>query len=473
MYFSVLVAGLLSAVTSAFFIGIPLALGLLLLWRWMAALERRLHATLLDAPIEPPYRPLTEPKRLGRMRERAADPATWKDLAYLLLAFPMGILSFTAVTVLAGLVLAFATMPAWWKAVPGGVELGAFLIDGWAEAIAAMPLAVPAFLLLALAVRWLAAMHVAAGRALLARGHDVELKAAVTELQDSRARIIAAADAERRRLERDLHDGAQQRLVAVSMTLGMAKRRLAKGEDVGSLVAGADAELHAAISELRDLARGIHPAVLTDRGLAAALQALATRAAVPVELAEVPDERLPEPVEAAAYFTVSEALTNVAKYARAGQARVEVARRNGHLAIAVADDGVGGASPEGGSGLRGLADRLGALGGTLVVESPLGSGTTLRASIPVREATAQADPSAATADAHARRRWRRRRTLASHAVVYGIVMLLLTFIWLTTGAGYFWPQWAIVGWGSLLAIHAWFAEGRHAGMLAPETQPDR
>ena len=473
LYFSVLLGGFIAAVTSAFFIGIPLAMGLLLLWRWMASLERGLHARLLDAPVEPPYRPLTEPKRLGRMRERASDPATWRDLAYLLLAFPLGIVSFTVVTVLAALVVAFATMPAWWYAVPDGVELGAFLIDSWPEAIAAVPLAVPAFFLFALAVRWLAALHVVAARALLARRHDVELREAVTELQDSRARIIAAADAERRRLERDLHDGAQQRLVAVSMKLGMAKRRLAKGEDVGELVAGADTELHAAIAELRDLARGIHPAVLTDRGLAAALRDLATRASVPVEVAALPDERLPEPVEAAAYFTVSEALTNVAKYARASQARVEVARSNGHLAIAVADDGVGGASPEAGSGLRGLADRLGALGGTLDVESPPGAGTTLRASIPVREAPAEADPSATAAVASARRRRWRRRTLVSHAVVYGIVMLLLTFIWLTTGAGYFWPQWAIVGWGSVLAIHAWFAEGRHAGMLAAETQPER
>ncbi|HWT25404.1 MAG TPA: sensor domain-containing protein, partial [Solirubrobacteraceae bacterium] len=358
VYFSVLVAGLFSVVGSALVLGIPLAVGLLLLWRRMAAFERALHARLLDAPIDPPYRRLTEPKRLGRIRERATDPATWKDLAYLLLAFPMGIVSFSVVVLLAALVLAFATMPAWWYAVPDGVELGAFLIDGWAEAVAVVPLAVPAFLLLALAIRWLAAMHVAAGRALLARGHDVELEAAVSELQDSRARIIAAADAERRRLERDLHDGAQQRLVAVSMTLGMAKRRLAKGEDAASLVTGAEQELHAAIAELRDLARGIHPAVLTDRGLAAALRDLAARAAVPVELAAVPEERLPEPVEAAAYFTVSEALTNVAKYARAAQARVEVARDDGHLAIAVADDGVGGATPAGGSGLRGLADRL-------------------------------------------------------------------------------------------------------------------
>ena len=170
-----------------------------------------------------------------------------------------------------------------------------------------------------LAVRGLVSIHIAVARTLLSASPDPEMTARVAALQDSRARIIAAADAERRRLERDLHDGAQQRLVALSMQLGLAKRRLAKGEDVGDLVVTADAEAKAAIDELRDLARGLHPAVLTDRGLAPALRDVATRSAVPVELGELPEERLPGPVEAAAYFTVSEALTNVAKYAQATQ----------------------------------------------------------------------------------------------------------------------------------------------------------
>ena len=295
------------------------------------------------------------------------------------------------------------------------------------------------------------------------------MTARVAALQDSRARIIAAADAERRRLERDLHDGAQQRLVALSMQLGLAKRRLAKGEDVGDLVVTADREAKAAIGELRDLARGLHPAVLTDRGLAPALRDVATRSAVPVELGELPEERLPGPVEAAAYFTVSEALTNVAKYAQATSVHVEVTPRDGVLAIAVTDDGIGGASPGGGSGLRGLADRLAALGGELEVESPPGEGTTLRARIPIAEPEPEPAASALPAEANSLS----RRTLQTHAVIYALVMALLVFIWLTTGAGYFWPQWSIVGWGLLLALHGWFAEGRHRGMLATETQPDR
>jgi signal transduction histidine kinase len=331
------------------------------------------------------------------------------------------------------------------------------------------PLALPVWLLFLLAVRGLVGLHAGVGRALLSASPDPVMAARVSALQDSRARIIAAADAERRRLERDLHDGAQQRLVAMSMSLGMARRRMEKGEDAGELVAGAEEELRAAISELRDLARGIHPAVLTDRGLAPALRDVAQRSTVPVELGELPEERLAAPVEAAAYFTVSEALTNIAKYAGATAARVELRTAGERLEIEVADDGVGGAVQEDGSGLRGLADRLAALGGELSVVSPPGEGTLLRAWIPLD----QPEPGPLPAPPPVDRAARRRRWLQSHAVVYALVMALLVFIWLTTGAGYFWPQWPIAGWGLLLALHAWFAGGRHRGMLATETQPDR
>jgi signal transduction histidine kinase len=202
----------------------------------------------------------------------------------------------------------------------------------------------------------------------------------VEELRASRARIVEAGDAERRRLERDLHDGAQSRLVALSLLLRSARRRA--DAELAELLDQAQEELNTSLEELRELARGIHPAVLTDRGLEPALEALTARAPLPVEL-EVEGERLPGPVESAAYFVVSEALTNVAKYAQASYATVAVRRVNGRVTVEVSDDGVGGADATGGSGLRGLADRLAALDGTLRLDSPAGHGTRLHAEIPV------------------------------------------------------------------------------------------
>jgi signal transduction histidine kinase len=213
---------------------------------------------------------------------------------------------------------------------------------------------------------------------------EAELRARLDELQSSRARLVEVSIFERRRLERDLHDGAQQRLVALSLQLGLARRSLDTGDGraaIAMLDAARD-ELARALEELRELARGIHPAVLTDRGLEAALEALAERAPLPVSLDEMPAERLPAPVEAAAYFVVAEALTNVAKYAGASSAEVRIARDHGYAVVEVRDDGVGGADPAVGTGLRGLADRLAALDGRLEVHSPEGEGTIVRAEVP-------------------------------------------------------------------------------------------
>jgi signal transduction histidine kinase len=224
----------------------------------------------------------------------------------------------------------------------------------------------------------------AAGLAMENERLQAQLRARVEELRASRARIVEAGTAERRRLERNLHDGAQQRLVALSLTLRLAQSKVEKDPaKADEMLSAAQEELTLAQAELRELARGIHPAVLSDRGLGAALEALAGRAPIEVDLAEVPGDRLPEPIEAAAYFVVAEALTNVAKYAHASQATVSVARRNGHAVVEVADDGIGGADPDRGSGLRGLADRVSALDGRMLLDSPAGSGTRLRAEIPV------------------------------------------------------------------------------------------
>ncbi|MDX6644504.1 MAG: hypothetical protein QOK40_231 [Miltoncostaeaceae bacterium] len=222
----------------------------------------------------------------------------------------------------------------------------------------------------------------AAGLALENERLQIELRAQLAELRSSRARLVEAGDAERRRLERNLHDGAQQRLVGLALRLRLAAR--AADGPAASLIDGALGELGCALDELRELARGLHPALLTDHGLAAALQSLAARAPLPVDVHAAVAERLPPPVEAAAYFVVAEALTNVAKHASATAAAVRVEVVEQRLMIEVTDDGGGGASITPGSGLSGLADRLATLDGRLRVHSPGGRGTRLRAEIPLR-----------------------------------------------------------------------------------------
>ncbi|MEA2401114.1 MAG: hypothetical protein QOK00_1517 [Thermoleophilaceae bacterium] len=227
------------------------------------------------------------------------------------------------------------------------------------------------------------AIGAAASLALENERLEAELRSKVEELRASRQRMLTIGLEERRRLERDLHDGAQQRLVSMALNMRLARGRLR--DDPGgaeALLEGAGEELEAALEELRELARGIHPAVLSDRGLDTALETLARRAPVPVELERLPNERLPEPVELAAYFVVAEALTNVAKYAGASHATVNVERVNGRVVVQVADDGIGGADPEAGTGLRGLADRLAVIEGRLEIDSPPGQGTTITAKIP-------------------------------------------------------------------------------------------
>ena len=214
-----------------------------------------------------------------------------------------------------------------------------------------------------------------------------DVRAVEAEVRRSRARIVEATDEERRRLERDLHDGAQQRLVTVSLALRRLHAHLAgrPAEDADAVQASeeASAELKRAIQELRELARGIHPAILTEAGLGAALAALADRSAIPATVREVPDRRLPPAVEATAYFVVSEALANIAKHANATSVSIVASSSPTTLRVEVGDDGVGGADPGGGTGLRGLQDRVAAIGGTLAISSPAGHGTLAVAEIPI------------------------------------------------------------------------------------------
>lgn len=210
---------------------------------------------------------------------------------------------------------------------------------------------------------------------------QARLRARLAEVQASRARLVRAGDEARQRLERDLHDGAQQRLMSIGLALQLARKEVPDSSTAAELIDESQGELHAAIDELRNLAHGIHPAVLTEHGLGAAVTALARRLAIPVELSGT-DGRLPAPAETTAYFLICEALQNTVKHARASQATITVAQANGLAVVEVADDGIGGADPAAGSGLRGLADRVEAVGGRLSIQSPPGHGTTVRVELP-------------------------------------------------------------------------------------------
>ena len=225
-------------------------------------------------------------------------------------------------------------------------------------------------------------MEAAAGIAIENARLDAELRARLEELRGSRARIVEAAQSERQLLERNLHDGAQQRLIALSLQLSMLTGRVDGDPEVKAGIDQARREIAASLVELREIARGLHPAVVSGHGLAVALEQLAARAPVPVELKVDVQERLPEPLEVAAYYVVAESLANVAKHAQADVASVDVLTEEGELVVEIVDDGIGGADSERGSGIRGLADRVEALNGRLRVWTPLGGGTRVRADIP-------------------------------------------------------------------------------------------
>jgi signal transduction histidine kinase len=228
----------------------------------------------------------------------------------------------------------------------------------------------------------LQAVTAAAGIAIENARLHAELRARLEELRGSRARVLEAGQSERQRLERNLHDGAQQRLIALSLELSLLEEQLAGDPVAAERIASARTEIASSLEELREVARGIHPAVVSGHGLEVALEQLTARAAVPVRLTVDLGSRLPEPLEVAAYYLVSESLANIAKYARATSASVEVTRRHADVLVEIADDGVGGADESRGSGLRGLADRVEALGGRLRIWSPAGGGTRVRAEIP-------------------------------------------------------------------------------------------
>ncbi|UGS35847.1 sensor histidine kinase [Capillimicrobium parvum] len=388
-WFCVLVTGISMGIGLAItLIGLPILVAMLWAVRWMAEGERILVKALIGTDASAHYRRPGRPGLWAQIMTRLGDPQTWKDFVYLLVQFPLGlvwtVVAVVLITASAGTLFA----PLYYWAVPDGIDAGLFNADTLPEALALVPLGVLLSWLSWHILDRLGRVHGAWAKLVLASSPDPELTARVDDLRSSQARIIEAADEARRRIERDLHDGAQQRLVALSLKLGMARKRLQDGGDgADTLVAEAHEEAKLALGDLRDLARGIHPAVLTECGLGPAIEELAARAPVDVTVAEIPGERLPPATEAAAYFVVAECLVNVAKYAQADEVVVRARPDVGRLVVEVADDGVGGADPSSGSGLRGLADRVAALDGVLRVTSAPGAGTTVRAEIPLVAAT--------------------------------------------------------------------------------------
>jgi signal transduction histidine kinase len=444
-------------------IGIPILIAAVFAWRWIAQLERRLIAALTGRVIADPYRPVAADASIWRrLGARLADPATWKDLVFLLLQLPLGAVGFivTATGLSVGVAGLFAPLTFW--AIPDGIDLGVVVVDTLPEALVLCVLGALVLRLGIPALGALARLYGAYAELLLGSNADPVLTAQVSDLRDARSRLIEAADAERRRIERDLHDGAQQRLVALALTLRMAEKRAEQGDpQAAELVRSAGEEAGLALKELRDLARGIHPAILTNRGLTAALHDLAGRAAVPVEVSEEPRERLPDPVEATVYFVVSECLANVGKHAQAHRAEIAVRVREGALEVEVSDDGVGGAELGNGSGFQGLEDRVGALEGSLAVESPSGGGTRVRATIPlvqpVEGGEARPGGPLVLSDSEAiERQARRRRLLRLRLAALGIVAAVVLSVWALTGAPNAWPVWPLLGMGLVASLDAWF-----------------
>lgn len=388
------------------FIGIPLALLVIFATRGLANVERRRAALVLGAPVPGVYR-TTLPLRRDDWRDWAAalervkaivlDAQTWKDLGYALLSLATGTIGFTIVVTAWSTMLALLTAPVWWWLAGdpgtvdagslhirenGAVDLGSLHLDAWVAAGSIFVLGLLFLPLAALLVHGAARGCAAMTSALLGPGKR-DLEARVEQLEETRAGAVDAARLELERIERDLHDGAQARIVAVAMELGRAEQKLAagEGEDAAALVRGAREETQRALAELRDLARGIRPALLSERGLNEAITSLTARAGVPATVEYKVSGRLSAAIETAAYFVTAEALANIAKHAQASSAAVRVERRGGRLEVEIRDDGRGGADASGG-GLTGLRKRVEALDGTLLISSPSGGPTILRAELP-------------------------------------------------------------------------------------------
>jgi signal transduction histidine kinase len=379
--------------------GLSLTIGLLVLivgvfvwvataytFRGMATIDRRLAGWVRRKPIPGLYQP---PRDRSRVRTVTTDPQTWKDFGWMVLNSILGFVFALIAVAATGLVISYILMPLWWWAPSdphtqyGTLNLGIYTVTSTGEALVTMAIGLALLPVVFLLNRGIATGHAAAAAFILGPSERQQLNARVRELATTRAGAVQAANEQLERIERDLHDGAQARLVALAMELGMAEEELSNDPDAArETVRKARDEALNALGELRDLSRGLRPALLQDRGLGTAIEDLAQRAPVPVAVTLTGSiEQTPETVQTAVYFVVAEALTNAAKHSQADSARVSIERTDTALSATVVDDGQGGANPRG-SGLAGLQNRVRALDGRLDVISPPGGPTVVRAEIP-------------------------------------------------------------------------------------------
>jgi signal transduction histidine kinase len=393
-----LLAGLIIGVVVFFVLGAAIATGIsmlaafglgivvlgLVLWLagQVARAERARFAFLLDERIAAPQPPETTQRGLRGLWRSAMRAHVWKNFAYAMLRLPISALEVAPLVFIWSLGLALVPLPFYNSALPGGgAHLGGVKITGLWCLLGTFS-GIGPLLIAPILTRALAVADVAVARRLLGSPRQTDLAARIGELETSRARVIDAAEAERIRIERDLHDGAQQRLVSLAMELGRAKVKFESDpQAAAAIVSQAHEQAKEALAELRNLVRGVHPPVLSDRGLDAALSGLAALCPVPVSVTVRLPVRPPAAIEAIAYFVVAEALTNVAKHARASRAEVTVDYAGTMLRLVIRDDGVGGANPNG-QGLAGLAARVAGVDGRLNVNSPPGGPTSIGVMLP-------------------------------------------------------------------------------------------
>jgi signal transduction histidine kinase len=361
-------------------VGIPILVATFALVMYLAQLERSRIRVFMGANIPSPYREIS---RDGNIVKRAwrigRSAALWRDTVFLFLMFPIGIISLFLVSLPVSFVLTpFITLLGGTNTVLIGWEVNSF-----GESIVALGVGATLLLPMSMLINLAALVHVEVAQRFLGSSVEEVLTERVEELTESRSAVMRAMHLERRRIERDLHDGAQQRLVSLAMELGLAREKLdTDPEGARRLIEESHEDAKQVLQELRELVRGIHPAVLTDRGLDAAISAVAGRSPIPVGVDVSIGDRQPDEVEGTAYFVVVEALTNIAKHSGATEANVSLKRERGWLKVLVEDNGRGGADPEKGTGLKGLRDRILALDGKFRLESPVGQGTRVLVEIP-------------------------------------------------------------------------------------------